>query len=494
MLHIGNIRGQRGVGVAPRLMNQFGRRRWSSGRQSSAARSGMLAPAFSCLLLIFASNAHAQTPAIRLAATAPPSPVGSGARAVGSGSAFIALADDATAASWNPGGLVQLERPEISAVGLATYQTSSGASFDDQDGPIAVEREVADADVGAIGVNYASAAVPFAVRGLNLVASLNYQQKLSFAREATAFIQSTGPGLVEEDVVEFHQQGWVYAIAPALAAEITPNLSLGAAVEHWFDGIGREYAWRQQVRQSFDLVLNGEPATGSSRSTTDFRNFDGTGGTIGVLWRDPAGLSAGAVVHLPFQAHFDLAGQVTDANGAESTRAQHLTMEVPVSYGFGVSLRPTDRLTFALDFTRVEWGDFRLIDEHGNEFSAAGDPIGADNEFSNPDDPVSPGVDATNTVRLGVEYAIATEPLGVTTRAGAFYDPEPSRGAPASFWGGSVGLGFTTERFSVDLAYQLRVGLDVTRTATQRSVLQTRDSAGVDELRHECLLSSVYYF
>ena len=31
--------------------------------------------------------------------------------------AFVAIADDATAASWNPAGLVQLERPEISIVG-----------------------------------------------------------------------------------------------------------------------------------------------------------------------------------------------------------------------------------------------------------------------------------------------------------------------------------------------------------------------------------------
>src|SRR5438128_11075581 len=46
-----------------------------------------------------------------------PSPVGSGARAVGKGTAFIGVADDATAASHNPGGLVQLERPEVSIVG-----------------------------------------------------------------------------------------------------------------------------------------------------------------------------------------------------------------------------------------------------------------------------------------------------------------------------------------------------------------------------------------
>ena len=43
-----------------------------------------------------------------------PNPVGSGARAMGMGGAFIAVADDATAASWNPAGLTQLKRPEIS--------------------------------------------------------------------------------------------------------------------------------------------------------------------------------------------------------------------------------------------------------------------------------------------------------------------------------------------------------------------------------------------
>ncbi len=44
-------------------------------------------------------------------------PVGSGARALGMGNAFIAVADDATAASWNPGGLIQLGCPEVSVVG-----------------------------------------------------------------------------------------------------------------------------------------------------------------------------------------------------------------------------------------------------------------------------------------------------------------------------------------------------------------------------------------
>ncbi|PYQ44967.1 MAG: hypothetical protein DMF77_05820, partial [Acidobacteria bacterium] len=41
---------------------------------------------------------------------------GSGARALGMGGAFLARADDATAASWNPAGLSYLRLPEISFV------------------------------------------------------------------------------------------------------------------------------------------------------------------------------------------------------------------------------------------------------------------------------------------------------------------------------------------------------------------------------------------
>ena len=43
--------------------------------------------------------------------------LGAGARALGMGGAFLARADDATAASWNPAGLSYLLRPEVSLVG-----------------------------------------------------------------------------------------------------------------------------------------------------------------------------------------------------------------------------------------------------------------------------------------------------------------------------------------------------------------------------------------
>src|SRR5262249_28816848 len=48
-----------------------------------------------------------------------------GARALGMGGAFLARADDATAATWNPAGLSYLRRPEVSVVGnyLSAHST-----------------------------------------------------------------------------------------------------------------------------------------------------------------------------------------------------------------------------------------------------------------------------------------------------------------------------------------------------------------------------------
>jgi hypothetical protein len=61
---------------------------------------------------------------------------GSGARALGMGGAFLARADDATAASWNPAGLSYLRLPEVSLVysggNFNTRQTSpQSADFTD---------------------------------------------------------------------------------------------------------------------------------------------------------------------------------------------------------------------------------------------------------------------------------------------------------------------------------------------------------------------------
>src|SRR5262245_28629651 len=52
-------------------------------------------------------------------------PTGAGARGLGMGGAFIAVADDGTAASFNPAGLSQLRRSELALVGWTDELQSS---------------------------------------------------------------------------------------------------------------------------------------------------------------------------------------------------------------------------------------------------------------------------------------------------------------------------------------------------------------------------------
>ena len=90
--------------------------------------------------------------------TSPPSPIGSGARAMGTGGAFIAIADDATAASWNPAALIQLERPEASVVGQQDKRKTGNESVEFYD------------------INYISASYPFTLSFVNIPSILTFPE------------------------------------------------------------------------------------------------------------------------------------------------------------------------------------------------------------------------------------------------------------------------------------------------------------------------------
>ena len=84
--------------------------------------------AFLVIPLCCNTGSEAATLFQQIGVASSPNPVGSGARAIGMGGAFIGVADDATAASWNPAGLIQLERPELSVVGAYTSRREEFSS------------------------------------------------------------------------------------------------------------------------------------------------------------------------------------------------------------------------------------------------------------------------------------------------------------------------------------------------------------------------------
>jgi long-chain fatty acid transport protein len=87
--------------------------------QMITCRCSRLGWTAACLALLLCSDAPAQV-------VIEPPAVNPGARSLGFGGAFVAVADDATAAWSNPSGLMQLLRPEISAEGRKWKEDREG--------------------------------------------------------------------------------------------------------------------------------------------------------------------------------------------------------------------------------------------------------------------------------------------------------------------------------------------------------------------------------
>jgi len=381
-----------------------------------------------------------------------PVPVGSGARALGMGGAFIAIADDATAASWNPGGLVQLERSEISAVGAFFSRTDNIQ--------IGVDSETEGPEtVSDSRLNYLSAVVPFQLIHRNMVVSVNFQNLYDFTTEQEfTIIDSTGVDAGEEQRYNYKSDGSLSAIGIAYAVQVTPRMSIGVTLNIWQDSI-YDNEWTEQRSESGSGTDAGDRFE-SELSTEDTYKFSGLNANLGILWQLSSSFTLGAVLKTPFEADvehtYTLDGtiQFPDLDGFDTTVSdedrEDGTLSMPVSYGVGIAYRFSDILTLSLDLFRTEWDDYVFTDEDGDKLSPITGKLPSESD-----------VDATHLVRMGAEYLILKGKYIFPLRGGLFMDQAPAEGNPDNYYGFSLGSGIARGRTVFDAAYQYRFGRDV---------------------------------
>lgn len=388
------------------------------------------------ILLVTALPAAAQTTEFGVASS--PNVVGSGARALGVGGAFIAIADDATAASWNPAALIVLERPEAAIMGSYERRRRFGdASFTD--------------------FNYLAVSYPFTALNRNMIVSFNYQRLFDFNSEFNRTFEdfivpqfrpsvpvfeftdaggwdvytiTTSTIIVNELTINDETTGDIGAFAPAFAIQITPSLSFGLTVNFWTDGIvndgySRTYQESQNGSARTDVViwfdtdgdtvtdytewsdLNGDtmPNPGEGEiitspgvaklfaSTTtidwDYKLF-GVNANLGALWNVTPKITLGAVYKLPFTASMDVDVNIRSRDvqfdpgtGAfligisEDETSSRFDIKFPPVYGLGLAYRFNDNFTMALDVSYTEWGDYKIQEraETGGR-SPTGGPFG----------------------------------------------------------------------------------------------------------------------
>lgn len=457
-----------------------------------------------------------------------PSPVGSGARALGMGGAFVAIADDATAASWNPGGLTQLERPEFSYVYSWKWASEDFATtpfiFPD-DGTFNIDLD----STNFFSVVYP---IPRTIGGRNLVLSLSYQRKFDFDRSLdfrarrTAGTPVAGPaGYIVTDFnqdVQYRQKGGLATISPALGFEITNRLSVGIVAHIWDSDLLPNNEWETETRfklrtqtRSFNPALNAPPTYAFSKSTDKFTGYEATNYTIGALYKPNDRWGIGVVYHTRYTAKVDRENVTRNiyTMGAMPTagRITHSKLEFdwPAAAAVGVSYRfPNDKLTLSLDVTRIDWDDFVKKIKH----AAMGSFILQDkvSPITGLPKSLSPH-DPTWTLRLGGEYVFVQprkpkQNYLPSVRAGLFYDPEPAGGRKDSFWGPVRGDGEADDyygfafgagvlirnRVNIDAAYQYRWGNNVERDTLAGGFLET--DFDEDVRSHTLSLSTVIYF
>ncbi len=350
-----------------------------------------------------------------------PEPVGSGARALGQ-SAFIAVADDATAASWNPAGLINMEKPEASIVGIWRTISNNPSPTDSS-----VVLDGADWSISEI--NFFSYARPIAVGNTDIVLSANYHQVYDLGLE-----YGTANGTVES-------KGAIsaYSLAGGLAVPSFPELTIGAAFNWYAEGLCNGH-----VRE---VITPGAQST--TRETLD--SIEGHNFTVGLLWdayeQDEKLLTLGLVYHTPFTVEVD-GKRVTVYDPEEGEplgnggggRVGPIDIDFPVSLAFGANYRFCDNFSTALDLQWTDWSD--------HDYTGAGEDE-------------TPDSDAL-AVRLGCEYLWFSQVPGEhvwALRGGLFYEPRPAWDDILPVYGLSCGLGWTRkEHFSWDFAYQFRWG------------------------------------
>jgi len=441
-------------------------------RSLVSAKRYNLVIAITVVCLITAMNAQAQL-ASQISSASSPNPVGSGARATGMGGAFIAVTDDATAASWNPGGLIQLETPEVSIVGAYNHRTEDTTyeDFPEASGP---------QDYSTFDLNYFSVAYPFSLWNRNMIVSLNYQHLYDFGKE----ISYQASDETSSASLDYSRKGGLRSISPAYAIQVTPKVSLGATLNIWQDPL-YDNEWQSTWTESGKGTVDGGRDYSYQTTIEDTYQFSGVNINLGFLWHINHIITLGGVFKSPFTADLQRDYHQTNTTSSEqgdplvdeSSDSMDETLDMPMSYGIGIATRWSDAFTLSFDLYRTKWGDYVLHTEDGEEISPITNaPIDESN------------IDATTQVRLGGEYLFMADRAIIPLRAGVFYDPEPAPDHPDDFWGLSIGSGIAYKQVAFDLAYQFRFAEDV-RAATVGS-----GEASQDVQQHTLYMSVIYHF
>lgn len=357
--------------------------------------------------------------------------MGAGARAHGMGGAFIGVADDATAVSWNPAGIAQLEKMEGSVVGLFnmkkyTDEWTIGGVSDSWEGE---DKHIAP--------TFASFSIPLSVGARNLVMAIAYQRMIDMGSTS----QDEGTDIYGDYTYEDKVTGGIDAITPAIAFQVSPKFSLGLAGNIMVNG------FEEQFDKTYPLLNNSTDSYTHEYKTSGFHL------NAGALFKSKS-YNIGASFRFPFEMtqEYTLTNDWDfTPNGGNSGSVTDPTVEtktsMPLMMGFGLAFKPSDNFTLAADY------EIRKYSDAETEYEAGGvtytEKLGWNdcNQFRVGMEYIFVGSNAVFPVRLGFR----TDPKVYDGFKGSFTDPDTAQAVGMVFTGG---FGLIMGKVVFDLAYE----------------------------------------
>jgi long-chain fatty acid transport protein len=426
-----------------------------------------------------------------------------GARSLAMAGAFVAVADDATAAQANPAGLTILAKPEISVEGRGwnyfskfavrghEFGPPTGVGIDTIDG--IVDDEIKDTK-GAL--SFLSFVYP---RG-NL-AFAGYLQQFSKFKNRTAIegpfvsypngdVRRINPTLNEINI-DIRNYGF------SIAGRVTPNLSIGGGIaisDFSIESLGQAYLIRPNgvavppaQRPQFTAPgFQYGPADFSDPQLFFIENQFGddvaVAATVGALWKVNDQWNVGAAFRQGPDFKFDatfFGGPAHNLIGSPLAGVQidddkDILFHTPDSYSVGVAYSPNDIVKISVEYNRVQYSQLLDGTGEGLPVDTAGRlqfPVPAIQEEGRL---IQEGLtlDSVNNFRVGSEIVLRRSPQPIFLRLGTWFDPAHQvyfvdtenkvdevpnlRGLLVGLpkgddeWHFSTGLGITFSRFQID--------------------------------------------
>lgn len=371
-----------------------------------------------------------------------------GARSLGMGGAFLALADDATAAFTNPAGLVQLASPEISLeVRQTEYSTQFAESGSFATAPFSTNGlGYGDSQTDVRNISFLSWVIPMENWSLALYRHefLNFETDFASlapaSSDSTLFIRPFGASIDVDTMVN----------GVSGAFKVGDNLSLGVSLNHYEFDINSA---------TFRPAITSGGTTLGQFITRQYGDSNAFGFNLGARYQANDQWQFGMVYRKAPEFTYDVARLNPDGTTAFTKTS---SFDAPDVFGIGATWRPLEAVTVSLDVNQIFYSDL-----------TGG---GVDSNFVLNDAGIRPSLDPLEVddgieVRLGGEYTFTNFQNPFSVRAGVWHDPEHSirfKGAPGAtadeianavlFSVGddelhySAGFGWAFEKFQIDAA------------------------------------------